>query len=78
MRLADYLNTLPKPEQIAFARRCGTSIGYLRKALSIGQKLGDTLSLSIERESMGAVRLPDLRPDLADAIRSNGYVRDVA
>ena len=35
-----FLNSLSSDEQRMFACECGTSIGYLRKALSKGQVLG--------------------------------------
>lgn len=62
--LIDYLNSLGREQQAAFAVRCGTSIGYLRKAASVGQRLGERLCVSLERESAGAVRCESLRPDV--------------
>lgn len=63
-KLRIYINGLPKHEQINFAERCDTSIGYLRKALSTGQKIRERLCINIDRESKGAVRCEDLRPDV--------------
>jgi len=60
--LLKFLNSLPKDEQINFAERCDTSVGYLRKAVSAKQQLGGTLCINIERESKGAVRCEDLLP----------------
>ena len=62
--LIQYLNSLSPTEQAAFAERCGTSVGYLRKAVSTRQKLGESLCINIERESGGQVRCEDLRPDV--------------
>lgn len=62
-KLLAYLNGLSKEEQIAFADRCETSIGYLRKAISKGQKLGSGLSVLIERESSNQVTRKDLHSD---------------
>lgn len=62
--LREYLNSLSVTEQADFAARCETSIGYLRKAISIEQSLGESLVIKIERESLGAVRCEDLRPDV--------------
>jgi hypothetical protein len=39
--LRSYLATLPTVAQAEYARRAGTSIGYLRKALSKGQRFGE-------------------------------------
>lgn len=64
MELRTYLNSLSLSEQVDFARRCKTSLGYLRKALSAGQKLGESLCINIERESGASVTCEDLRPDV--------------
>jgi hypothetical protein len=73
--LRTYLNTLSTDQQAAFASRCKTSIGYLRKAISTGQRLGEQLSLDIERESGGAVPLLSLRADLKETLDASGYTR---
>lgn len=62
--LRAYLNSLATDEQLAFCIRCKTSLGYLRKAISIGQRLGETLVINIELASGGLVRCDDLRPDV--------------
>lgn len=61
--LLSALNALPTEAQHDLAFRCGTSVGYLRKACSTGQALGPALCVSIERESGGAVSRRELRPD---------------
>ena len=63
-KLLDYLNGLQKRERIAFAKACGTSEGYLRKAISIGQKLSSDLCIKLERESERLISCEDLRPDV--------------
>jgi len=62
--LLDYLNSLTPPEQAAYAARCHTSVGYLRKAVSIGQKLRESLCIDLDRESGGKVLRESLRPDV--------------
>jgi len=62
--LRTYINDLPVQDQALFAVRCGTTIGYLRKALSVGARIGESICINIERESLGAVRCEDLRPDV--------------
>lgn len=62
--LRTFLSGFTSSEQSAFAIKAGTSIGYLRKALSVGQRLGESICIGIERESFGAVRCEDLRPDV--------------
>lgn len=68
--LTAYLNRMSRQEQSDFARRCETSVGYLRKAVSKGQLLGEKLCISIDRESKGAVPCEALREDV-----DWGYIR---
>ncbi|MGF6806265.1 hypothetical protein OKW30_001391 [Paraburkholderia sp. Clong3] len=62
-KLRIFLNSLLRDEQAAFAIACGTTIGYLRKAISTGTELGVPLCCDIERESAFRVTRFDLRPD---------------
>lgn len=62
-KLLNYLNSLSKLEREVFAVRCKTSVGYLRKAISTGQRLGAELSCLIEQESNCAVTRKDLHPE---------------
>ncbi len=63
-KLLSYLNSLPKEARSNYVGRCHTSEGYLRKAISKGQRLGEGLCISLDRESGGTVRCEDLRPDV--------------
>jgi len=63
-KLRDFLNSKKPEEQQDFAVRSGTTIGYLRKAISAKQKFSDGLCIALERESGGAVRCEDLRSDI--------------
>ena len=63
-KLLSYVNGLPTVEQTGFAIRCGTTIGYMRKAISKGQKFGIDLCINIERESGALVTCEELRPDV--------------
>lgn len=74
-KLRAYLNAMSTPDQEAFAERCGTTIGYLRKALSIGQALGEGLCMRIESASERAITCEDLRPDIAHQFQ---FLRDCA
>jgi DNA-binding transcriptional regulator YdaS (Cro superfamily) len=58
-----YLNSLTPAKQIRFAKRCGTSIGYLRKAISKNHRLGAKLVISMERESDGALTCEQIQSD---------------
>ena len=57
-----YLNALSLDDQRSFALRCGTSIGYLRKALSKNHELGPALCVLIEEASSGVVTRKNLHP----------------
>lgn len=61
--LREYLNSLSVGEQVAFAARCRTSIGYLRKAISVRSRIGDRLAIAIDRESGGRVTCESVAPD---------------
>lgn len=74
-KLRAYINSLSPQQQQGFAERCGTSIGYLRKALSVKPNLSESLCINIERESGGAVTCEELRPDVDWAyLRGSGAV----
>ncbi|ALN79479.1 hypothetical protein [Lysobacter antibioticus] len=62
--LRAYLSNLSPAEQADYAKRAGTSIGYLRKALSIGQRFDGALARRLDEESAGQVQRHDLRPDI--------------
>lgn len=62
--LRAYLATLPAGQQRAYALRCGTTIGYLRKALCTRPRLDGALVRRLDEESAGAVRRSELRPDI--------------
>ena len=59
-----YLATLTPPEREAFAARCGTTVGYLRKAASVNQRIGEHIAIALERESKQVVTVEQLRPDV--------------
>ncbi len=63
-KLLDYLNSLPLEERGAFAMRCKTTMGYLRKAISTRQKINAETCIHIERESEGVVLCEHIRPDV--------------
>lgn len=61
-KLLAFLNRLDGPARTVFCSRIGTSEGYLRKAISVGQMLRVELCVSIERESGCEITRRDLRP----------------
>jgi DNA-binding transcriptional regulator YdaS (Cro superfamily) len=73
-KLQAYLNGLATSEQAAYARRSGTTIGYLRKAISTGQKIGEGVCINLERESRRAVMVEDLRDDVDWAYLRNSAI----
>lgn len=73
-----YLNSLPPPEQSAYAKRCGTTIGYLRKALSTKPALDGALARRLDEESGGKVSRRELRPDIWPAETKATSKRKVA
>ncbi|MCL2298363.1 MAG: helix-turn-helix domain-containing protein [Proteobacteria bacterium] len=78
-KLRQYLNSLSLCEQLDYARRCGTTAGYLRKAISVAQKLKLDLCVRLDRASAGAVRCEDLRPDVDWAyLRQSQSQKEVA
>jgi DNA-binding transcriptional regulator YdaS (Cro superfamily) len=62
--LLDYLNSLPTKDQSDLCLKCGTTIGYIRKACSIGQRIGARICVKLEKETQGAIRCEVLRPDV--------------
>lgn len=62
--LRSYLATMPPAEQADYAKRAGTTIGYLRKAMSKGQRFDGGLVRQLHMESGGVVSLTELRPDI--------------
>lgn len=65
-KLRSYINALPTAEQFHFARRCGTTIAYLRNVLNANnrRRFGLALASAIERETGGQVTVEDLRSDI--------------
>lgn len=72
-KLLAYLNGLDKVARANFCAACGTTERYLRKAVSVSQRLGADLCINIDRESGGLVTCEHLRPDV-----DWGYLRGSA
>ncbi len=62
--LRTYLSSMPVSQQADYAKRAGTTIGYLRKALSKGQRFDGALARRLDEQSGGAVSRLELRPDI--------------
>lgn len=63
-KLRTYLNSLKPLHQADYAARCGTTVGYLRKAICIGQEFDGALARLLDEESDGQVSKAELRPDI--------------
>lgn len=74
-KLLKYLNGLTKEARADFIAACQTSEGYLRKAVSMKQRLGSDLVILIDRESGRKVRCEDLRPDVDWAYLRNPLLK---
>lgn len=61
-KLLAYLNSLSDAEKADFVQRCGTTVGYIRKACSVKQQFSEGMCLRIGAESGGRVQPEDLRP----------------
>ena len=62
--LLRYLNSLQPTERDAFAARAGTTVGYIRKAISSKQKFSAELAARLAYASHGQVGVKQIRPDL--------------
>lgn len=63
MNLKDFYLSMTAEQREAFAARCKTTVGQIRN-VAYGRNCGESLAISIERESLGVVRCEDLRPDV--------------
>jgi len=64
MDLKTFLKSLPADDREPFAARCDTSFAHLRNVAYGLKTAGESLCINIERETSGAVRCEDLRPDV--------------
>lgn len=62
--LIDYINSIPEEDREAFAKRCGTSLGYLRQVAYGNRRCRESLAINVERESVRKVLCEELRPDV--------------
>jgi len=62
--LRQYLTTLTPPQRAEYARRAGTTLRYLTKALSAGHRFGGVVSRRLDEASGGRVSKHELRPDI--------------
>lgn len=76
--LLRHLNRLTLKEQRAFAKKCGTTIGYLRKAIYVDKPLGAAIVIAVEKQTRGKVRCEELRPDMDWAYLRRTYNRSPA
>jgi DNA-binding transcriptional regulator YdaS (Cro superfamily) len=65
-KLLDYLNSLPVAAQEDFAKRCQTTVGYLRQIAYGHRECQAPLAINIERESSRALICEELCPKGVD------------
>ena len=58
-----YWRSLPPDKKAEIATKVSTTVGYINKAVSIGQIFGPIACVLIECATDGAVGRKDLRPD---------------
>jgi hypothetical protein len=63
-KLIDYINAMPELDRHSFAKKCGTSVGYIRKVMSSRKPLffGPAICRKLEVETDGLVTRQELRP----------------
>lgn len=59
--LSAFLNAMPKTEQIKFAKKCKTTIIYMRKRISLKKQFGFEISREIAKH--GVMTPQQLRPE---------------
>lgn len=59
--LSTYLNSLTYAEQVLFAQKCHTTIGYMRKRISLKRQFG--FKIANEIAAHGIMKPADLRPN---------------
>lgn len=63
--LIDYIKAMPTEyEREAFAKRCGTSLGYLKLVMYGNRNCSAALAINIDRESKGLITCDELCPDV--------------
>lgn len=78
MRLGPYLDSLSVDERKAFARRCGTSLDYLRQISAEIRTPKAQLAVTISRESRGLVAVETLLPGVDWAYLRNPPLQEQA
>lgn len=61
-QLKQFLKPLSNDQRIAFAEKCGTTLGNLNQIIYSTTRCSASLAISIDRESGGQVRCDDLCP----------------
>lgn len=61
-QLKQFLKPMTKDERVAFAKKCGTTLGNLHQMIYSTTPCSASLAIVIDRESNGAVRCDDLCP----------------
>jgi len=63
-RLRLYINSMDEDKRKAFEAQLGTTINYLRNAISVKKRFGGELCVKIDQVTNGSVKRHWLRPDI--------------
>lgn len=64
MDFKTHFGSLTKSARATLAERCKTSVGFLVQVAYGHRRAGESLCINVERETAGAVRCEELRPDV--------------
>jgi len=73
MTLLEFIKPLDKQALLLFAKRCETTPGQLKQVAYGNRRANAALAISLERETDGAIRCEETRPDI-----DWGYLRNSA
>ncbi len=74
MNLLDFIKPLDKQTLQILAGRCDTTPGQLKQVAYGHRRANAALSIALDRETSGAVRCEETRPDIDWAYLRNGAV----
>jgi|GEM_PF-354407 len=64
MTLLEFIKPLDKQALLAFAKQCETTPGQLKQVAYGNRRASAALAIALERETDGAIRCEDTRPDI--------------
>lgn len=64
MTLLEFIRPLDKQALLALAKRCETTPGQLKQVAYGNRRANAALAIALERETAGAIRCEETRPDI--------------